>query len=285
MRMGLTLDHRYSRHMALRSTVLAAFAVLAALAPSASADTESATAGPVSATLSYDHTGDAPEWQNLQLTIARDGTQVFAADPSFGDCTSPYCSPAGNGESPSLQATDLDGDGEPEIVLDLYSGGAHCCLLSSFYRWDGAAYVPANRNWGDPGYRIADLDGDGVKELITGDDRFAYSFTAFAFSLLPVRIYDLRAGAWQLVTKRFPERIRSDARSNWRAFKNAGRQNEPRGAIAAWAADQYLLGRRAQARRTLDRLARAGRLPGLFPPKSQRAFVRDLVAFLGRHGY
>jgi hypothetical protein len=271
--------------MALRSTVLAAILGLAVLAPAAVAGTESATSGAVTATLTYDHTGEAPEWNNLQLAITRDGTQVFAADPSFGDCTSPYCAPAGYGESPSVSATDLDGDGEPEVVLDLFTGGAHCCFVSRFYRWDGTTYVPSDRNWGDPSYRIADLDGDGVKELITADDRFAYAFTAFAFSLLPVRIYDLRAGSWQLVTKRFPARIRADARANWHAFKKARRQNEPRGAIAAWAADQYLLGHRAYARRTLDKLAQHKHLPGQFPPRSQGKFVRDLVRFLGRHGY
>jgi hypothetical protein len=272
--------------MAVRSTLLAALVVLGAVAPAAVADTETASSGPVTATLSYDHTGDAFEWSNLQLAISRDGTQVYAADPSFGDCTSPYCAPAGQGMSDSVRATDLDGDGEPEVVLDLYTGGAHCCFVSRFYRWDGTTYVPADRNFGDPpGYKLADLDADGVTEIITADDRFAYAFTAFAFSLLPVRIYDLRAGTWQLVTKRFPERVRADARSNWRYFKKAARQNEPRGAIAAWTADQFLLGHRAYAKRTLHRLARQKRLPGAFPPKSQSAFVRNLLRFLDRHGY
>lgn len=271
--------------MALRSTLLATLIALGALAPAASATTETASSGNVTATLSYDHATDAPEWTDLQLTITRDGTQTYAADPSFGDCTSPYCAPAGTGESSSLSVTDLDGDGEPEVVLDLYTGGAHCCFVSRFYRWDGTTYVPADRNFGDPGYRLADLDGDGVKEIVTADDRFAYRFTAFAFSLLPVRIFHLQAGAWRLVTRRFPAEVRADARTNWHWFKKAGRKGEPRGAIAAWSADQYLLGHRAYARRTLNRLARARRLPGLFPPRNEHAFVRDLLRFLARHGY
>jgi hypothetical protein len=268
-----------------RSTVLAALGALVLVVPAARAATETATSGAVTATLSYDHTGDTPEWNNLQLVIARDGTQAYAADPSFVDCTSPYCTPAGFGMTNSVAVTDLDGDGEPEVVLDLYTGAAHCCFVSRFYRWDGTTYVPADRNFGDPGYQLTDLDGDGVKEMITADDRFAYAFTAFAFSLMPVRIYDLRAGSWSLVTKRFPDRIRADARANWRYFKKAARQNEPRGAIAAWAADQYLLGHRAYAQRTLHRLARQKRLPGLFPPKRQAKFVSYLLRFLARHGY
>jgi hypothetical protein len=267
-----------------RSAVLVAVAALAASAPASMAKTETASTGPVTATLSYDHAADAVEWKNLQLTIARGGAQALVTDPSFGDCQSPYCSPAGFGHSGSVHAEDLDGDGEPEVILDLYTGGAHCCYVSRFYRWTGTTYVPVDRNFGDPGYRIADLDGDGVKELMTADYRFGYVFTAFAFSLMPVRIYDLQGGSWKLVTTRFPDRIRKDAKANWHYFRKAGRLGEPRGAIAAWVADQYMLGHRASARRTLRRLARRGRLPGEFP-KSQRKFVHNLLVFLAKRGY
>jgi hypothetical protein len=267
-----------------RSALLGAFAAVCTLAPAALADTETASLGPVTATLSYDHTADSPEWTNLQLTIVRAGAQVLAEDPSFGDCESPYCAPGGFANRNSVIVDDLDGDGEPEVIVDLYTGGAHCCYVSRFYRFNGATYVPADRNFGDPSYRIDDLDGDGVKELITADYRFGYAFTAFAFSLMPVRIYDLRAGSWQLVTTRFPDRIRKDAKANWHYFRKAGRQGEPRGAIAAWVADEYMLGHKASARRTLRRLAHKGRQHGEFP-SSQRKFVHNLLVFLAKRGY
>jgi hypothetical protein len=271
--------------MSARSTVVALLALLALAAPALAA-TETATSGTVTATLSYDHVQDAFEYTNMALTISRAGTQVLAADPTFGDCDSPYCAPAGFGNIDSVGVQDLDGDGEPEVIVDLYTGGAHCCYVSRFYRWDGAAYVSADRNFGDPSYKIDDLDGDGVKELITADYRFGYAFTAFAFGVMPIRIYDLRAGRWELVTTRFPDRIRADARSAWTTFTKISRSEEPRGAIAAWTADQLMLGHRSYAKRTLNRLARQGRLPGDgFPPKSQRKYVRDLLRFLARRGY
>jgi hypothetical protein len=271
--------------MPARSIVVALLALFA-LAPAALAKTETATSGAVAATLSYDHVQDSFEYTNLALTISRGGTQVLAADPTFGNCDSPFCGPGGFGERDSVLVQDLDGDGEPEVIVDLYTGGAHCCFVSRFYRWDGTTYVPADRNFGDPGYRIDDLDGDGVKELIGADYRFGYAFTAFAFSVMPIRIYDLRAGKWELVTTRFPDRIRADARSAWKTFTRISRSEEPRGAIAAWTADQLMLGHRRYATRTLNRLARQGRLPGDgFPPKNQRKFARNLLRFLDKRGY
>jgi hypothetical protein len=267
-------------------SIVVALAALAAAAPQALATTETATSGDVSATLSYDHVQDSFEYTNMQLAISRGGAQVLAVDPTFDDCDSPFCGPAGFGNRDSVLIDDLDGDGEPEVILDLYTGGAHCCFLSRFYRWDGTTYVPADRNFGDPGYRIADLDGDGVKELVTADYRFGYAFTAFAFSVMPIRIYDLRAGKWELVTTHFPDRVRKDAKAAWKTFTRISRNEEPRGAIAAWAADQLMLGHKRYATRTLNRLARQGRLPGDgFAPKSQRKFVRDLLRFLAKRGY
>jgi hypothetical protein len=268
----------------LRSALACLVTVLAALAPAAIADTQSAASGTVAATLSYDHAPESLTYENLLLTITRDGTQALSGDPSFGDCQSPYCAPGGFTDRGSVFVRDLDADGEPEVVVDLFTGGAHCCFVSRFYRWDGTTYVSSDRNFGDPGYKLADLDADGVQELITADYRFGYAFSAFAYSLMPVRIYDLRAGSWSLVTKRFPQRIRSDAAAAWKVFRKAGRQGEPRGAIAAWAADELMLGRRVSATRTLRRLASHGRLPGDFP-HSQPKFVRNLLRFLARRGY
>jgi hypothetical protein len=267
-----------------RSTVLAAIAALCLLAPAAVATTATATSGAITATLSYDHAPDSAEWHNLLLTITRNGQQAFSGDPRFAGCKGRYCALAGSGQRDAVSVQDLDGDGEPEVIVDLYTGGAHCCFVSRFYRWTGTGYVPADRNFGDPGYRIDDLDGNGVKELVTADYRFGYAFTAFAFSLLPVRVYDLRAGRWELVTQHFPALIRKDAAAAWRSFRKAGKLGEPRGAIAAWAADRYLLGKKASTRRTLNRLARQGRLHGEFP-KSQRKFVHTLLTFLAKRGY
>src|ERR687891_1121536 len=51
---------------------------------------------------------------------------------------------------------DLDGDGESEVVVDVYTGGAHCCTHSLLYRWrpGGERYERTTAAWGNAGYRL-----------------------------------------------------------------------------------------------------------------------------------
>ena len=91
---------------------------------------------------------------------------------------------------------DLDGDHEPEVVLDLFWGGAHCCWWTRVYRLDRArgTYVPLNHWWGDAKARsrLRDLDHDGVPEFVAADDRFT---ELSYFSADPIQIWDWNAKA------------------------------------------------------------------------------------------
>src|SRR6476620_3006786 len=99
--------------MSARSIVVA-LAALFALAPAAHATTETATSGTVTATLSYDHVQDSVEYTNMALTISRAGVQVLAADPTFGDCDSPFCAPGGLGGRETVADRELEGGAERE---------------------------------------------------------------------------------------------------------------------------------------------------------------------------
>ena len=102
------------------------------------------------------------------------------------DCDEPWCSPGGGNER-SIHVRDLNGDDEPEVLLDLYTGGAHCCVLTQVFTFDAPGYrKAAEHDWADAGYRIADVDGNGTPEIKSADARFAYAFAAFAFSGFPV---------------------------------------------------------------------------------------------------
>src|SRR3954452_512178 len=121
-----------------------------------------------------------------RVTIERAGRKLV--DDHVGD------GPAFPQIRKAVRVRDLDGDHEPEILVDAYSGGAHCCERTRVYSFDGSDYAFTVHQWGNQDYALRDPDGDGRPELVSGDDRFAYAFSAYAFSVFPVRIYVDRGG-------------------------------------------------------------------------------------------
>jgi hypothetical protein len=277
-----------------RAALLSLVALLLAAPGAAQADeagSVTATGGPVRATLS---------WQAAELGVAdprlvieRDGVQAFAASPfrAGSACAEGGCSLLASGRRDSpLQVSDLDADGEPEVLVDAYTGGAHCCATTEVFRRDAAgAYAAVGLRWGNAGYEVRDLDADGRPELVTADDAFAAAFTAYAASYSPVRIvrFDARRSRLVAVTRRFAAPVRSDLARIRRLIRSQRRRADAdlRGLIAAEIADLYLLGRPRTAVRTLDAHVRRGEADGGGPAARARAFRRDLLRFLKRRGY
>jgi hypothetical protein len=199
----------------------------------------------------------------------------------------------GGGEHKSVFARDLDGDREPEVFLNVYWGGAHCCWWTRIYTYSPArdTYMPRNHWWGEGrafyGFRgsLRDLDRDGRPEFSGRDDRFmALSY----FAVDPIRIWSYRAGAMYDVTRRHPKQVAGDARELWSFYREARRERWVRELLAAWAADQYLLGRGSLADRVLARAARRGELEGKDAwerPRRGRAWIAVLKRFLRKTGY
>jgi hypothetical protein len=272
-----------------RASAFAALAAacLLATAPPAGADQQTASSGATAATFTFERVEEdgATRYAGLRLTVSRGGAPLYDQPVVVDGCDESSCI-LGDPGGDAVRVRDVDGDAEPEVLLDLYTGGAHCCVVTTLLRFDGAGYTALTRNWGDHGYRLGDIDGDGRQEFVSSDARFAYAFASFASSIFPEQIWALRNGQLTDVTRERPDRIRRDARRAWRLYRRtlARGDYEPRGPIAAWAADRYLLGERAGTLRLLRRLARRGRLPG-YPPRDQRAFVRRLDRFLVRLGY
>jgi hypothetical protein len=171
------------------------------------------------------------------------------------------------------------------VLVNVFSGGAHCCSLLRLLRFDGTGYTAIDHDFLDPGYRLEDLDGDGTPELSSADGRFGYAFTAYAYSSMPIQIWRLADGRLADVTGEYRSRVRKDVKLLWKRYLRRRDRADgiQRGAIAAWAADEYRLGRRAQAVRVLRREVRAGRLRG--DDGSPAAFVKGLQRFLKKAGY
>jgi hypothetical protein len=191
-----------------------------------------------------------------------------------------------------LSVRDLDGDGEPEIVLDLFWAGSRCCLWTRIYRFDRVdrRYLVSTHFWGNfqDSYRLRDLDQDGRPEFVAADGRFATISSTYD-SADPVEIWSYGRHGLHDVTRGFSRAIAADASRWWALYvtQRGRRHGWVREPLAAWVADQYLLGHRERGERVLARALHRGELDlprSSFAPSS-RVYVRRLRAFLRTAGY
>ncbi len=261
--------------MGLKKALLAVTVALisvAAMPASASAAEDTAALGNVSAKMTYDTLPNGTGFRNVRLIIARNGANVLdiAADST---CTQCLLSPAYGGQKPSVSVLQLDANPEPEVVFDLFTGGAHCCFTSMIYRFDAAGNVLGLRHdFLDQGYMFADLTGDGFSEFKSVDGRFAYRFGSFADSEYPPQIWQFQNGAMNDITKQFPALIRQDLAGKKRFYKRRKGKGITKPVLAAIAGDQCLLGNCA---------------PGLNLARKAEGtrFGRALAKFLTQLGY
>ena len=275
----------------MRRLFIATALLLPLFAGSAAAEQKSVTAGQgsESATLTYQQSTNSfggLTFSKLELQILHGGQSFYEQPVSSHFCDS-ECLPETFGGGP-LAVKDLEGNGQPEVVLYLNTGGAHCCSIVQIFAFDPGviAYRLIEHNFGDPGALLTDVSGDGRLEFESADDRFAYEFTSFAYSGLPLQIWRFHEGELINATREFPAAIAADARRQLGAFRANRSQGLGLGFIAAWAADEYLLNHRPLVSRTLAGEARGGRLRSgeSFSPGG-RKFIAKLEHFLKQTGY
>jgi hypothetical protein len=274
------------RRCLIAAVVLASCALAA---PAALAATQTASGGAVTATFTF--TGHYPNYSGLHLSIAQAGSVLYD-QPVSSEACGKYCAPGATGtKASSVQVIDLDHVGQPNVILSLFSGGAHCCSLQQIFTFDPGTmtYGETEYDFGNLGARIEDLKHDGHFEFVTADNRFAYEFTDFAASGLPLQILTFTGSRFQDVTDSYPALIRKDAASWLKDYGEVdhGKDIDSVGIIAAWAADEYRLGKAGAAKRFLNQQAKAGHLRSpLGPGVAQgQKFVAKLLKFLRRNGY
>ncbi len=258
-------------------------------APAAPAATQMARSGNVTAIFTY--TGHMPNYRGERLSIAQGG-HVYYDRPVVSKSCPSRCWPMSiQARHPAVHVVDLEGNSRPDVVLDLYTGGAHCCTVEQVFSWQPGTmtYAKTEHDFGDPLVRIADVGPTGRYQMVTADDSFAYQFTDFAASGLPIEIFSFSDRRFTNVTRNYPKLIAKDAATWLQAFQSMSKQGyrDSVGVIAAWAADEDLLGHGKLVSRYLARQASAGHLKsGLSPQDPGGAkFVAELQKFLSRHGY
>ena len=184
---------------------------------------------------------------------------------------------------------------ETAVLVGMYSGGAHCCTWLSAYPVMPASLVlsrPVQQDLTDPGGIVASFRGRAM--LVSADDRFAYRFDSYAGSALPLRVLDLQDNRFVDVTRRHKPMVRAEAAGLWETYRKAqgGGLGEGRGGglgvLAAWVADECLLGQGPAAWATVAGLERRGLLSGgnagSFWPTGAK-YVSALRSFLRATGY
>ena len=247
--------------------------LLAVFAAPAEAEIMESSEGIVSAAVAFEALPDEGQWRDLRLTVRRGDAVVIDKRVDVRGCGQPYCRPL------DVVVRDLDADGEPEVMLNVFTGGAHCCAVTQLLTWNGTGYRERFKDFLDTGFTVEDLNADGRPELVSADARFRYEFASFAGSAFPVQVWQVDGGTFEDVTAGFPELIRKDAARWLRIYR--GRRGKPNhewlGNLSAWAADMELLGKR----KTVDREMRIA----LRHKWVDRAYLRALDRFLVATGY
>jgi len=220
------------------------------------------------------------EFRKLRLVVRVGGKRVV--DRLL--CAELRCSP-GSHHDLALQNV-YDGP-RREAVVNVFTGGAHCCFETLVALVDGPARGRLiDKDWGDPGYEGQVRDGQ--YEFITNDDRFAYEFTSFAASGMPLQAWTIdRSGDLVDVTKARLELVRRDAKEWWHAYasQRGKRDGDIRGVLAAWCADEHRLGKKpacmVELRKALRRHWLVG--PDLWPRNT--AYIAALQKRLAKWGY
>ena len=199
------------------------------------------------------------------------------------------------GNDADIEIIELDGNGEPEVLVDLTEAGAHCCASTFIYSYDSKAkkYLVLSHFWGNytSGYNLSEVSGkdndrnlpdlnkDGSREFVALDDRFRGEFGGYAVSAAPVQIWRYHAGKMVDVTREFPKIVyqnTSDLGRMYNQIRSEYGVQSAQGAMAAYVASKFLLGQEADAMRSL----RQG-----YSDSSGKAFTTHLMNFLRQTGY
>lgn len=149
----------------------------------------------------------------------------------------------------SIQIAELDPSNPyPEVVVSFFTGGAHCCSVTSVVtsNADGSEWTMLDVGEFDGGPMLAvDLDGDGIFEFETRDNAFLYAFACYACSQAPLQLLAIEDGAIKNVSAapRF-----KPAHAAWLKNMIVGvPEQEVNGYLAGYVAQKSRLGEGKQA--------------------------------------
>jgi len=216
---------------------------------------------------------------------AEPGSGLIPGDFGRGSAPYPWAWVASSSVRPLCIAHFGGPHPETAVLVNVYSGGAHCCTLIDAYRVTSnpASFPPIERNLGNPGASL--ISDDGYAVLVTADNAFAYQFASYGGSGMPLTTLELRNSSFVVTTTNHLNWVAVAAGFQWGSYI----QSQPGyglGWLAAWAADECTLGQSAELSSTLDQLETQGLLDSTLTGwPSGSAYVNSLSSFLASHGY
>jgi hypothetical protein len=162
---------------------------------------EVAEGGDLVATFEYEDTTNEYGGETesaLTLAISRAGSIVYSAPVTSEHCVESCASAY---EAPDVHVATLEPGHPPVVVLEVTTDGAHCCYISQVFSGPGTSGITMlEHEFGDPRGRLDPIGQEGSDVFVSADDRFAYAFTDYADSGLPLQIWALQDGVFSAVT-------------------------------------------------------------------------------------
>jgi len=155
----------------------------------------------------------------------------------------------------NLTGTDINGDGYPDVIVETYSGGAHCCFGTQVFSLRKTAALILQKPESNAGGTFEDLNADGISEFVTYDDSFAYQYCPYAAGVVVkvILAYDPAQDFYIPASPRFPEEYTQEIATNeTRALAAPGELGEWEGtnicAVLPLALDYLYMGESDKAR-------------------------------------
>jgi hypothetical protein len=139
---------------------------------------------------------------------------------------------------------DLDSNGVSEVIVESFTGGAHCCMAIATYTWQDEQFNPIYFGYLDGGGgRFEDLNGDGLTEFVTVDNAFYYAFSSYAGSFPPSVILTFEDGQYTDTTPQFEDYLRSTAWTMFEVMEDLEAEDiDSNGVFAGYVAQKIRLG-------------------------------------------
>ncbi len=135
------------------------------------------------------------------LQIFKAGTLVYATNSyNFFDPEEKPSDADDNRPKRPRPCTNITGNGIPNLVVEEFSGGAHCCSTYHVFELGNEFREISTLDTYDAGANFVDLDQNGIFGIRTADSSYAYVFTSYSGSFLPSTVLRFVDGKYSLAT-------------------------------------------------------------------------------------